>query len=159
MTETAANFINLAEAIKSLKSQVTSLTKERDELKEKVGELNQDVRFKCGQVAEHIEVKLKLVNENKSLKSQLSNRGKEIKELEEKLNNEWKDIKDAPRDGTRLLLVDINKNQRIGCYRNATKKWGTGWEGGDWEFTIDFDPQPIKWRPLTPPTPQEGGNE
>jgi hypothetical protein len=70
-----------------------------------------------------------------------------------KPSEEWQPIETAPKDGTLVLLLDIHGNHRIGGYELncQNRKWGTGWEGGDWDFKIDFDPQPTHWMPLPQP--------
>ena len=62
--------------------------------------------------------------------------------------SKWKKIDIAPKDGTVVLLSDINKNQRIGRFSKARMCWGIKWEGADWDFYIDFDPQPMFWKHL-----------
>lgn len=66
--------------IKSLEAQVTSLTKERDELKAEVEDLNYRAEEDERTIINH-------EKEMDDLKSQLSNREKEIKELKEKLES------------------------------------------------------------------------
>jgi len=69
----------------------------------------------------------------------------------------WQPIETAPKDGTNVLLLDVHGNYRIGGYQlnYQNRKWGTGWEGCDWDFKIDFDPQPTHWMPLPPPPTEE----
>ena len=64
--------------IKSLEAQVTSLTKERDELKAEVDDLNYRAEEDERTIINH-------EKEMDALKSQLSNREKEIEELKEVL--------------------------------------------------------------------------
>jgi prefoldin subunit 5 len=83
MTNLEKNFVNLAEAIKGLKAQVSSLTKERDKW-EKSSKYFQKLRREDQRANQEV---LKLVSQKsaeiRDLNSQLSNRDKEIKEIKE----------------------------------------------------------------------------
>lgn len=77
-----------------------------------------------------------------------------IKELEEKLSlslslYEWRDIKDAPRDGTEIFALEDN-NQFLAFYDRQNHGW--------WSLsgTLPVDEiHPDKWC-HTPPSTQEG---
>ncbi len=79
-----------------------------------------------------------------------------IKELEEKLSlYEWKDIKDAPRDGTKFIAA---YNDRIYTTYWYTHPYAQGWitdeyDCGNYEF------EPTHFMLITPPLTQEGDKE
>jgi cell division septum initiation protein DivIVA len=89
MTNLEKNFVNLAEAIKGLKAQVSSLTKERDKW-EKSSKYFQKLRREDQRANQEV---LKLVSQKsaeiRDLNSQLSNREEEIEELKKQSNERY----------------------------------------------------------------------
>lgn len=72
-----------------------------------------------------------------------------IAELEAQL--EWKPIKDAPRDGTKILLFD-GDTLSLGFYDRQNRGWWT------LSRSCPEEPvRPIKWCAITPPQSKEGG--
>lgn len=58
----------------------------------------------------------------------------------------WRDIESAPKDGTKVLVIDEYGNQTVASYREGQACW---WGGGFFQY-------PHRWQPLPlPPAPSE----